>query len=253
MILNADNYFSTEAQKYYMSASQLKAFMKCEAAALAEINGEYTREKSVSLLVGSYIDAYFEGKLELFCNVNPEIFTQTGKLKAEYKQAEQIISRIERDGLFMKYMSGQKQVIRTGEIDGVPFKIKIDSYHPKHMIVDLKIMRDFEPVYVKEQGRLNFIEAWGYDIQGAVYQAIEGDNLPFVIAAATKEKEPDIGLFEIGQPELDLALDIARENLIRYDSIKKGLIEPERCGKCDYCKKTKILDRVKNMEELDYE
>ena len=45
------------------------------------------------------------------------------------------------------------------------FKIKIDSYHEGACIVDLKVMRDFEPVWKEGQGKLHFIEAWGYDIQ----------------------------------------------------------------------------------------
>ena len=51
-----------------------------------------------------------------------------------------IIARIERDEYFMKYMSGQKQVIMTGELFGAKWKIKIDSYIPDVAIVDLKVM-----------------------------------------------------------------------------------------------------------------
>jgi hypothetical protein len=59
-----------------MGVSQFKAFEKCEAAALAELTGEYQREKTVSLLVGSYVDAHFEGTLDVFKAQNPEIFTK---------------------------------------------------------------------------------------------------------------------------------------------------------------------------------
>ena len=59
MKLTADNYFSQEAQMEYMSASQFKAFDKCEAAALAEIKGEYIREKTTALMVGSYVVLIF--------------------------------------------------------------------------------------------------------------------------------------------------------------------------------------------------
>lgn len=27
-----------------------------------------------------------------------------------------------------------------------------------------------------------------------------------------------------------------------YDAIKQGIIEPERCEKCEYCRKTKVLE-----------
>lgn len=251
MILTSENYFSPEANRAYMSVSQYKTFADCEARAIAELNGDYQRETTVALLVGSYVDAHFESTLDIFKAQHPEIFTRQGDLKSEYRQAEYIIERITRDQLFMKYMAGEKQVIKTGEIDGVPFKTKIDSYHPDKCIVDLKVMRDFQSIYKPGEGRLNFIEAWGYDIQGAVYQAIEGHSLPFYIAAATKEKEPDLAVIHIPQPNLDVQLEIVKANVHRFHDLKQGIGEPIRCEKCDYCKRTKVLDRIIDMEELD--
>ena len=189
--LTNENYFSLENQMKYMGVSQFKSFQKCEAMGLAEVTGNYEREKTSALLVGSYVDSHFEGTLDIFKAQNPEIFKRDGTLKSEYIQAESIINRIEQDKLFMDFMSGEKQVIMTGTIEGVPIKIKIDSLHPD-TIVDLKIMRDFEPIYKAEQGRLPWFEAWRYDLQGAVYQEVIRQNtgkiLPFYLAAATKEK-----------------------------------------------------------------
>jgi len=240
MKLTKDNYFSQEAGLHYMSASQVKSFLNCEAGALAEIKGEYQMEQSVSLMVGSYVDAHFEGSMKEFTENNPGIFTKNG-LKAEYKNAENVIERINRDELFVKYLSGQKQVILTRDIDGIPFKCKIDSYHPEKAIVDLKVMKDFDGIW-KDGLKLHFIEAWGYDTQGAIYQAVEGNNLPFFIAAATKEKpEPNIEIFSIGQERLDYCLDLVRANIKRFALIKTGEILPERCGKCNYCRATKKL------------
>lgn len=252
-MLTEENYFSFENNLKYMGSSQYKSFEKCEAMALAEINGDYVREMSTALLVGTYIDSFFSGTLDIFKAQHPEIFTKQGTLKSEYRQAEYIIERVSRDELFMKYMSGTKQIIKVGEIDGVPFKIKIDSYHPGKCIVDLKVMKDFEPIYVPGRGRLNFIEAWQYDYQAAIYQAIEGNNLPFYIAAATKEKEPDIAVIHIPQNQLDICLELMLPNIHRFNDIKHGLIEPTRCEKCDYCKRTKVLNKIITMEELDYE
>jgi hypothetical protein len=168
--------------------------------------------------------------------------------------AEKIIRRIEQDEMFMEYMSGRKQVIMTGTIQNVPVKIKVDSLHDDK-IVDLKIMKDFQPIYKPGQGKLNFIEAWGYDLQGAVYQEIvrqnTGKQLPFFIAAATKEKEPDIAIFEVPQSYLDIELQRFKDNVLEYDAIKKGLVKPERCEHCDFCKITKVLKDVISLEELD--
>lgn len=252
MTITNENYFSQEAQMKYMGSSQFKAFDRCEAGALAEIKGEYEREKTTSLLVGSYVDAHFEGTLDLFKAKNPEIFTRSGDLKSEYKKAENIIQRIERDKLFTEFMSGAKQVIKTGEIEGVPVKIKMDSYFHGDKIVDLKIMKDFAPIYVEGKGRLNFIEAWGYDIQAAIYQMIEGNNLPFYIAAATKESVPDIAIIRIPQENIEVAKEYIKSKIVRFAAIKEGYITPERCEHCDYCKQTKILTEPIDMEELDY-
>jgi hypothetical protein len=248
MITN-ENYFSQENQMKYMGASQFKSFTECEASALAEIKGEFEREKTTALLVGSYVDSHYEKTLDLFKAKNPDIFTQKGTLKAEYKHAEYIIERLERDPMFQKYMSGQKQVIKTGEIDGIPFKIKIDSYHPGKAIIDLKVMKDFEKIW-KNGLRLSFVEAWGYDIQAGIYQAIEGNNLPFFIAAATKEKEPDLAIISIPQERLDYCLDLVKQNAPRFRDIKLGLIEPIRCEKCDYCKRTKVITEIVDYNDL---
>ena len=76
MTLNQDNYYSTEANQTYWSASLVKEFMNCEARALAEMNGEYTRPATQALLVGSYVDAFVEGPnaFQKFCGDHPEIF-----------------------------------------------------------------------------------------------------------------------------------------------------------------------------------
>lgn len=236
-----------------MSVSQFKSFERCQAAALAEVNKKYESEKTTALLVGSYVDSYFEGSLMAFKNNNPEIFKRDGTLKAEYIQANEIIKRIESDKLFYAYMSGKKQVIMTGNINGVPVKIKIDSLHTDK-IVDLKIMRDFEPVYKPEQGRLPWFEGWEYDLQGAVYQEIvrqnTGEKLPFYLAAATKENITDIDIVHISQDSLDFSLDRFKNSVEMYDAIKKGIVEPERCEKCEYCKKTKVLTEPTESDEF---
>jgi hypothetical protein len=250
MITN-ENYFSPENQMKYMGSSQFKSFMDCEARTMAEMKGEFVREVTKSMLVGSYVDAHFEGSLDVFQAKHPEIFTKSGELKAEFKQAEKIIERIERDDFFMSYMSGEKQIIKTGEIAGVPFKIKIDSYHPDK-IVDLKIMKDMEPMWKEGQGKVNFALFWGYDIQAAIYQMIEGNNLPVYLAVATKESEPDIDVIQIPQYYIDAALEIVKANAIRFQAIKDGFIEPERCGHCDFCKATKVLNEARSLEEFDY-
>lgn len=254
MILTAENYFSKEADMEYLSVSQYKKFagclgkLGCEAKAMAELKGEWEEDKSTALLVGSYVDAHFEGALDLFRAQHPEIFTKQGSLKAEYKRAEEVINRIERDEYFMLHMSGQKQVIMAGEIAGAKFKIKMDSYFPGKLIVDLKCMKSLgEGFYNADFGRMDFIRNWGYDIQGAIYQEIvrqnTGEQLPFKIAAASKEEYPDIEIIQVEQSLMDGTLEDVKKNIPNILALKKGEYDPVRCEKrdCNYCKHTKVL------------
>jgi len=251
--LTERNYFSKKANMEYMSVSQFKSFMKCPACAIAEIKGKYKREQTTSLLVGSYVDAYFEGTLDKFKRANQEVFKKDGTLKADYIQAEAIIKRLEKDKLFMKYMNGKKQVIMTGEICGVPFKIKTDVLHDDK-IVDMKIVKDFENIRDDEDGWLPWYEFWKYDLQGAAYQEIVrqnvGKKLPFYLNAATKEKVTDLDIIHLPQKMLDFQLENIQNNIVRFDAMKKGIIEADRCGKCDYCKQTKKLTEPTEADEL---
>lgn len=253
MNLTKRNYFTRKANQEFMSVSQFKAFRKCPAAALAELKGKYRQEQTTALLIGSYVDSYFEGTLKAFERKHPDIFKKDGSLKAEFIRALSIINRIERDKLFLSYISGEKQVIMSGEIGGVKVKIKIDSLWPDK-IVDLKIMQNFEPIYDPEKGRMLWFEAWGYDLQGAVYQEIvrqnTGKQLPFYLAAATKEKITDIDIVHVPQEMLDFALEGFATDVTMFDAIKRRIIEPQRCEKCDYCKSTKILMEPTEAEAL---
>lgn len=251
MAVNKYNYFSQNNNRKYCGSSQFKSFMRCSASALAELNKEHEREMTTALLVGSYVDAWFEGTLEVFKTEHPEVFKKDGTLKSEYLQADEIIARVQRDELFMEFMSGRKQVIKTGYIEGIPFKIKIDSYHKGKMLVDLKVVKDFKPICDEDEGcYLDFIRYWGYDIQAAIYQAVEGNNLPFFICAVTKEKTPDLKVIQIPQAWIDNAMEIIKHNVEMIDMIKHGEIPPIRCEHCDYCKATKKLSRVISAEEL---
>lgn len=273
--LTNENYFSSSSAMKYMGYSQFKNFMKCEYEAMALIKKEYQRPSTTALLVGSYVDAYFSNELEEFKMRNPEIFKKDGTLKSEFEKAEEIIQVYENDELAKKYWSGDTQTIMTGVIAGVPFKIKVDSYFPGKLIVDGKVMKDMEPVWVEEKNpdgstynvKKNFWQAFGYDIEGAIYQEIVYQNetnpespyfiskdqpkLPFVLNVVTKEAVPNKELIRIDQDILDEALNTVIEYAPRFDKIKKGEIEPSRCGHCDWCRKNKKLTGVKSVRSLE--
>ncbi len=263
MVLTADNYYSDEANRQYMSVSQFKDFngtygrIGCEFAAMEKLAGRWNPEPSTALMVGSYVDSYVEGTLDDFKSRNPDIFTAKGELKAPYKKAEEIIARIERDKYFMKYLSGEKQTIMTGDLFGCQWKIKMDSYIPGVAIVDLKVMSSITDLkWVKDIGYLDFVIYLNYDIQGAVYQKIveinTGKKLPFFIAAVTKETEPDIRIIHVTQNYLDEALLIVESNINRVLMVKNGEVEPDRCDLCDCCKHNRILRRPISIMDLAF-
>lgn len=261
LVLTEENYYSGEADMAYMSVSQYKDFagsygrLGCEFQAMMKLRGKWQEEASTAMLVGSYVDAYFEGTLPQFQMQHPELFNKDGSLKSYYKAAQTVIDRVTRDEYFMKYMSGEKQRIMIGEIGGVPWKIKMDSYIPGVAIVDLKVMKSItELKWVKDIGYLDFVRYWGYDIQGAVYQEIvrqnTGEKLPFYIAGATKEAEPDIRIIQITQNYLDEAMRSVECGLPNVLRIKNGEQEPQHCEVCDCCRHFRVLSRPINIDEL---
>ena len=260
-VLTADNYYSAEANWRYMSVHQYLDFVGhmgvrgCEKRAMAALNGEYEKEKTTAMQIGSYVDAYFEGTLEEFKEKNPDVFTQKKELKSSFKLAEKMIARAEQDEKFMAYMSGEKQVIKTGYLFGCDWKIKIDSYLPGKAIVDLKTTSDLHRAWrVQDFGYASVAEYWGYTVQMAVYQKIveidTGEKLPCILAFVTKEDSPEIKLCYIDQMTLDHALNEVEMNMASVLAVKNGDTEPIPCGKCDWCKATEPIREVINIANL---
>ena len=248
--LTKENYATNHE---YMSYSRFTKFLACEAAGAAN----YREPDTPSKLVGSYVDAYFSDEMEEFKQKNPIIFnSKTGELKADFKQADQIITRIKSDEVLMEYLDGEKQKILTGKIEGVPFKAKLDAFKDGVRISDLKVMKDFNRVWSDVLNcYTNFIEAYDYEFEGAIFQELvrqnTGKKLPFYIVAITKEEPADVGVFELKQEKLDEALRIVKGYLPRITDILAGKAAPHRCEKCAYCRGTKKA-RVLSSDFVGY-
>ena len=267
------NYYGSKANREYMSVSQFKSFQKCEAMAMAELNGEYERPKSKALLLGSFVDEMLTGtkksQISFIVENRAEIFQKSSKLSkldddglvaiatdyfadlfdadnkpySEIVQALETIERIKKQPLMMQHFKSKHQVIMTGEIAGVPFKIKMDNYKPDEFIADCKYMASLRSPNMFEP----MVRYWGYDLQGAVYQEIvyqnTGKRLPFYLDIATKETPAHLAVAEIKQYDLDEALDKVKALAQRYHAIKNGEIEPNKCNEydCNYCTETTII------------
>lgn len=260
-ILTDENYYSLETKKHTMSFHDYLNYVGgnmvvgCEAKAVAIENGEWEEPVTKPLLVGGYVDAYFEGSLDKWKKEHPECFTQKGELKAEFKQAEKMIARCNQDEYFMQTMSGEKQTIFTANWAGTTWRCKLDSYIPHVAIVDLKTSANIHKAWrIADAGYVSFVEAYNYEKQLALYQKIveinTGEKLPCYISVVTKEDEPEICVINIDQMTLDHALNSIEMNMASVLAVKNGEAEPIRCEKCDYCKRTKKLTGAIAMEDL---
>lgn len=254
MTITEDTYYGSEANHAFMSVSQFKNFSKCESAALAELKGEYVPERGRALLLGSYVDEMLTGteqsRVEFLVQNKTELFKKNGEPYADVVQAAEAVERVKAQPLMMHYLSGEHQVIMTGEIGGTPFKIKMDSYKPGEFIADLKYLKSLRSPNLFE----NVIDYWKYTTQMAVYREIvrqnTGKQLPCYIVAVTKETPARVTVCEIDRFTLEEALEEVKRFAPRFQKVKNGEVEPERCDEygCDYCAQTKVL-----TEPIPYE
>ena len=254
-----ENYYSQEMAKIYCGASQFldivgRPFLPgCEARAMATINGTWEPDVTKALLIGSITDALFEGATseELVARFPDCVSTRgatKGQIKAEFQQAIKLYERCLRDKKFMQLMSGQKQLIAVGEIEALPFKVKLDSYIEGRAIVDLKTTQDTsrdKRYFVADSGeKLPFYIYMSYEVQLAIYREImrqnTGETLRCYIAAVDKKPHPRPETIEIEPKILDDALEYVKRHCNHIIRLKSGEIEPIRCesGDCDYCRDT---------------
>ncbi|MDA1478110.1 PD-(D/E)XK nuclease-like domain-containing protein [Bacillus sp. CLL-3-40] len=243
-----------------MSNSQYKNFLKCEAATMAEINGEWNPPTSEALLFGQYVHAWLEGEqaFDEFKKNTPSLFTQKGQLYKQYQLADLMIESMHNDDLCMFVLSGEKEVMITAELFGVPWKGKIDVYNPDGgHFADLKTARSLrEKVWDSEIGYCSFVEANGYITQMALYAEIEkrmtdrSEWLEPLIVGVSKEDPPDKAVINIDEARMEIELEDVEKHMDRIIKVKYGGEKPRRCGKCKYCRTTNCLNSIIHFSEL---
>ena len=248
MILTRDNYFSKEADIEYMSVSQWKLFYECEAKALATIQEQET---------ATFKDAFLElvaGDAKLFMAKHPELISSrgatAGQLKAEFKKVLVAAEKFNSQKFFTDIIAKcKKQVILTGEIKGVKVKCALDLFDPEtNSIYDIKCMKDFKEQWnSEEKAYMPWYYVYKYVMQLAVYRELVRQNFgepkEIGLLAATKEDEPNIAALSFAPELLNIELEEFKLYIKRYDNIKKGILKPDSCKCCDYCKKNKIINR----------
>ena len=275
-LLTPDNYYSQDMNWKYCSASQYFEFCgrpfipACEARAMAILKGEYQEETTKAMLIGSILDTLWEledlpmeEKLGIIADRFPECVSSRGatkgELKTEYKLALKMYERTKRDPLFCQFMSGSKQTVMHGEIEGLPFKIKMDSYIPDVAIVDLKTTQDASMnhrKYFADSGIWEtFYGGYDYPTQLAIYREIVRQNtgkvLRTYIACVDKKDHPLPQIIEIPPKRLDEALETVKANVPTIKMLKSGEVKNLcRCEECDYCRDT-YKCKVLSAEEFE--
>lgn len=274
MELTRDNYYTPEADREYMSCSQYQSFCECEAKAMAKLEGRWTDPDKEAFLVGNYFHTFFEGPEahEQFIQENfdkifktkvikgkkgePDQTVVTGKY-APYEQADKMIEVAQNDPLIKSLIDlpGENEKIMTGELWGVPWRIRLDKYVPDgRMIIDWKIVANISELKWSESmhEKVTFIDAYGYMMRAAVYTEIEKQNAhsaedaPFIIVAISKQDPPDKeALYLNHRQRYDYELEQIRKRLGMIQMIKAGRVKPKRCGCCDYCRATKVLTAIR--------
>lgn len=246
-----------------MSHSQYQDFLTCEAMAKAKLNG-WKEPPSDALLLGSYVHAYFEGQeaFEQFKAEHPELISSKGptkgELKSQFQIANAMIRTVENDPLCLFVMRGQKEVIMTANLFGVPWKIKIDNYNPEqNRFSDLKTVANIrKEIWDPKNGYVSFVEANRYTTQIAVYAEVERLNtgrdgwLEPIIVAVSKEDPPDKEVIGFKAYDIERELHDIMMNIDRVMAVKTGREEPTRCERCRYCRETKQLNRITYYADL---
>lgn len=265
--LTKENYYSVEANRQYMSVSQFKGFLPsyggCEAQSMAKLAGEWEDPQKGAFDEGHFLHAWNEGTLAEFKANHPEIYSSQGptkgQLKANFKHLNKLIEVLQNDPMVMNVLAGQKEVIMTTTIFGIPWKVMLDSYQPEvGVFADLKGLKSIDGKWWNKEAQAyeNFIEHYGYDVQMAVYAEVEkrataNDQwlLPHMVIV-TKESVPDHEIIYFDYNDISRGLNIVANNIERVKAVKSGTAEPVRCERCEYCKSTKKISRIKQASEL---
>lgn len=266
MVLTADNYYTPEADREYMSCSQYQRFCECEAKAMAVLEGRWVEEKREALLVGNYFHTAMESPEahEAFIQEHYDDIFKKAKKKdappekyAPYVQADNMIAVARRDPLIASLlkMPGENEKIVTGALFGVPWRGRFDKYVANgRLIIDYKTVSNISELRWSDElrAKVTFIDSYGYMMRAAVYTELEKqvagstEDANFIIVAISKQDYPDKEALLLNHRQrYDYELQQIKDRIGTIQAVKGGRMKPKRCGRCDYCRATKQLQEIR--------
>ncbi|ULG72987.1 PD-(D/E)XK nuclease-like domain-containing protein [Macrococcus brunensis] len=260
MNLNKENYYSPEANQLYMSVSLFKRFVQCEAAAMATLTGEYQQPTTPAMIVGNYVHSAFDSDEafgEFVRQHSDVIYNRKGDLYRDYQVAQDMINTLKDDELAMFALDGEKEVILKGELFGQPWKCRIDSInHERKTFADIKTTQDLHKRIWSDKysGWVSFVEAYDYVFQMYIYRELIHQNFdeyyePYIVAV-TKESPNNKAVISIDEERYTFEHDYAKLTMEDYIlPLLSKERQPNRCERCEYCRKTKQL-RLQGVIEV---
>ena len=286
--ITKDNYYDV---RDVLSASIIKAFASCEAAALADLRGEYQRSTSTALLVGSYIDSALDSdaELEKFLSSHPEIVnSRTGALKADFSRAADIVERCKRDELFRALTvdspaeGHQYIVVGTIGTDSngacIPCEGKLDfllmpdyleqlaarfpawtgffrsAAQAGGLIIDLKSAANTDEQWSDEDGcRIPWLQSWHYDRQLAIYRELYRQRSGHVlpVLVLVATKEPATSLLALTIDSGTLDEGLADARMLAPEAWAVMRGEAEPC-RCGHCAYCRAQRKLAQMGPIDF-
>jgi hypothetical protein len=264
MELTRENYFSTEAELLYMGSSSFKAWDifhgGCEAKEVAKRNGIWIEKDNPAFLLGSYVHAWSSEELREFTADHPELFKKDGSMLAKYALGDKMIEVLRNDPLVEQIREGKKEQIFVGKIAGVDFKIQVDILNlEKGYFADIKTTKGLSETYWNNdiRSKETFINKYDYQTQIAIYAQILKQNTGLVdylepyLIVVDKQEVPDHEVIYMGKSFIDDKLSEIESRLEHIVAVRDGELEPIFCGKCDYCRSIKKIE--KPISILEYE
>ena len=272
MELTKENYFSPEAEAIYMGSSSFKAWDNqhkgfeifgnfveggCEAREVAVLAGEYEKPDKKAFLIGSYVDAWFEGpeSFQEFCNENHDkIYKKRGGgVYADFERADKMIEVLRNSELIQDMRNCDRQVILTGEIAGQKIKVAYDLIdHNRKYFADLKTTDKIDATKYVNGKWVTFIDAFDYELQLAIYSEVlfqnYGEYYDMYIIVVDKKLNPDHEVIYMGNQSheesfVHMKLEEIDCKMPHIQDVRAGKVEPVGCGKCAYCMSNKKLDK----------
>jgi hypothetical protein len=281
LALTGENYYSLEANRAYMSNSQWGDWLKCEAAAYAEyvVGGDAERPGTVTdaggycaperdyFVLGKWMhemvlqsDGWSDRALALShatIGRSRVMRTAKGQWNATGEKLNRMLARWQQEEDLHGLMVGQKEVLLTGAIGGIPWRCAIDNLAPD-FFSDLKTPRSLKPDWKESRldvwpdGRpkrvlVPWYEVHNYLRQIAVYRYLcwlqDGVWRDPYLVAVSKDEQPLVRAFGWEEDELEARAEweLAQivEQVPRIQALREGDgSDAVRCGSCQYCRLT---------------